>query len=133
MVVRELPRSTLSSLRRNEHVTVEGVKTLARRMKAKPAFARLPNDDAGDVLSRPIDGVSFRHEISSAGGAAAAFPAFRLGLLMSCCDQQQQQRQWQGGAVSRRDALREMAVSETVIVRSSVIRRPRSLSWHLSV
>jgi len=71
-MLRELPRSALSSLWRDEHVTVESIETLAGRVEAKATFTGLPHDDAGNILSGAIDGVSFRHEISFGRGGAAA-------------------------------------------------------------
>lgn len=59
MQVGTVARSALSSLWRDEQVTVEGVKALGRGVEAEGPFPCLPDDNAGDFTACSIDGVSF--------------------------------------------------------------------------
>jgi hypothetical protein len=60
----ELASSALSSRRSDEHVTVESIVALGRRVKTEPALATLAYDDACHLIVGSIDCVSFRHRES---------------------------------------------------------------------
>ena len=50
-------------------MTVEGIETAHGRVKAIAALAVLADDDAGNLVVDPIDGVSFGHGFACAGNA----------------------------------------------------------------
>lgn len=60
-------------------MTIESAKVVAGGVEAEAPLSRLPYNDAGQFLPGAIDGVSFGHDFSFAGGKAVGSLSANVG------------------------------------------------------
>lgn len=65
----EIACRTFRRSRRDEDVPIERVEVAGGAVKAKSPLALVANNDAGDLVTDAIDGVSFRHDSACIGFA----------------------------------------------------------------